>query len=106
MAILPQLSVLIITIPQNYHVLFTPLPLTLDSRFLTSKDQVAFVYVSQGLCTEIGTPRVYIKKVWEKKSELELHKSQTDLFEYLLILSKRFVSGNSRSSGMFRHVPT
>lgn len=42
----PQHSVPVTTIPQNDHVLFTPLPLTLDPRILVGKDQVAFVYVS------------------------------------------------------------
>ena len=58
----PQQPELNIPVPQNYSLLFTPLPLTPDSRFLIGKDQVEFVYVSPGLCAIIGTQEHILKK--------------------------------------------
>lgn len=57
------------------------------------KDLVAFVYVFPGFCTVIQTQRIYIGR----------KKGQTGSFEYLLILSKRFVSG-TRNPTLFWHV--
>lgn len=82
----PQLSVLILTIPQNHKILLTPLPLTLDFLF----PSVICLCISKASHSNWDSKNIYWKI---KKKRRGTAKSLTSSFEYLLILWNRFVSG-------------